>query len=158
MHIISGSSNSYTGPHAYEELIHRGLVKVTSQPIRTEYPGGLYRMFSKTRSQGLSVIPANKKKSSRAFLFSLHITARADNHLGLKHSSLHFLYPGSKGWNMTPAQNLKYAPPMTPIRMSNKFKTKQNKTKNYITPASAEDHLWLHYNPLWFGLFTLKPL
>lgn len=63
-----------------------------------------YSMFYKRESLALLVIPANKKTSG-AFLFCLHAAARADNHSGLKHSSVCFLYLGNKGRNLTSAQN-----------------------------------------------------
>lgn len=96
LHITSDSDTTVArGPIMHEELNHRELAMITHQPIRTEDPAGFYRMFYKRRSPGLLVIPANKKTSG-AFLFCLRTAVRADNHSGLKHSSVCFLYLGKK--------------------------------------------------------------
>lgn len=76
--------------------MQRDEVGHDNTPTRSEDPVGLYSMFYKRESLALLVIPANKKTSG-AFLFCLHTAVRADNHSGLKHSSVCFLYLGNKG-------------------------------------------------------------
>lgn len=93
----------------------QAMVMTRRQPIRTEAQTGLCSMFYKRWFLALLVIPANKKPPG-AFLFCLHCAVRADNHSGLKHSSVCFLYLGNNSCNLTSAHNLEYTSPRAPIR------------------------------------------